>query len=294
MDPFINFSANPAYNITDIQLIIWICFKEKGMTGTSRKFLNHSSRTKDVMHDPTHDLNVCMISTYCNLNISKHIYEYVLNAYLKRMRNGSNTSDSNICPVEISDLNAGYMEARQIIFGLIEHCHVRREFNWSDFINCFKLGRFLYNILTLICNDVGYKSFFTYNLTLFHSFMNKFNPLTYKVLNCSPLYPGPCIPGALAWSFFFLCKPSFLRFRERLELFSNAEYQELLEQSFRQNWKNFSCDKMIPLTKTMKFCKAIFLIYCLQRYYRCVQFGKEPSPPLPSVIPNPYILLINV
>ena len=270
-----------------------ICFKERRMTGMAWKFLNHEDqksirapRTKDAMYDP--------ITTYCNLNISKHIYEYVLNGYLNRMRNGNNTSDGNICPVEISDLNAGYMEARQIIFGLIEHCHVRRELNWSDLINCFKLGRFLYNILTLICNEVGYKSFFTYNLTLFHSYMSKFNPLTYKVLNCSPLYPGPCIPGALAWSLFFLCKPSFLRFREHWELFSNAECQELLEQKFRENWKNVSCDKIIPLTKAMTFCKAIFLIYWLQRYYRYVQFDKEPCTPLPSIIPNPYILLINV
>ena len=280
-----------------------ICFKERRMTGMAWKFLNHedqksicSPRTKDVMYDP--------ISTYCNLNISKHIYEHILNDYLKRLHRNNKT------PVTISDLNTAYVKASQILCGHMIHCCFRREFRWLDFLRSFNLGKYLYDILTTLCQDMGYKSFFTYNLTLLQSFMSESNPLTHRVLNDSPLRPGVCIwhavlflvpnlylsdafaTGAIAWSFLFLCQPSFLRIQEHFNEYFDG--QGITHEMFRQTWKHFSFDRIISVTQAIFFCKAFLISYCLQRYVRSENPSPKPSYSVPPVISSPYMLLINV
>ena len=203
-----------------------------------------SPRTKDSLHR--------LIST-SNLNVSKKVFEFIFNDYLKRKARF----------MTISDFDTARSRARRIIFGLKVNCHDRREFNWSDIMNCFKIGKFLYQVLSLISNDFGYKSLLTYNLTLFYSYMKKFNPLTYQVLKSIPLYPGPCIPGALVWSFYFLCQPIFSRTLENWHTFSYRECKEVFRQNFQQKWDNFSFDKTIPLVPAISCCKAILITYWL-------------------------------
>ena len=244
-------------------------------------------RTRDRLHR--------LIST-SNLNVSKQVFEFILNDYLKR-RAGD---------ITISDFDKARSRARRIIFGFKVNCHDRREFNWSDIMSCFKIGKFLYQVLSLVSNDLGYKSLFTYNLTLFHSYMNEFNPLTYQVLKCSPLYPGlslqrsrsedggmfswinikcilffifmvwfTCFPGALAWSLYFLyitmflCnfQPIFSRTLENWHTFSYRECTEVLRQSVQQKWNNFSFDKKIPLVPAISCCKAILITFWIYRNF---------------------------
>ena len=201
-----------------------------------------------------------------NLNVSKAVFEFILNNYLKRKAE----------PLTISGFDKARSRARRIIFGFKVNCYDRRDFNWSDIMSCFKIGRFLYQVLSLISNDLGYKSLFTYNLTLFLSYINEFNPLTYQILNCSPFY-----------------QPIFSRTLETWHTFSYRECKEMLRQSFQQKWNNFSFDKKFPLVQAISCCKAIFIIYWLYCYY-CREFDGKATPPLPSVITNPYILLVNV
>ena len=223
-------------------------------------------RTKDSLYD---------LISKCNLHVSKPICEFILNDFLRRKAE----------TITLNDFNIAYKKARRTIHGLMIHCYTRREFNWLDFSSLFKIGKFLYNVLSLICHDMGYKSFLTYNMNLFYLYINsKLNPLAYEFINSSPFIPGPCVPGAIVWSTVSLWKVC-------------TTWYSRIQEIVQTKWKNVSLGKIISVTQAMSYCKTLFISFLLVRYVRRVHLSQKLVPSRdfrPPVISNPYIFLINV
>ena len=230
-------------------------------------------RAKDLLFD---------LISESNSNVSKPICKFILKDFLRRKAE----------TMTLNDLSSACKKGRRIIHGLIIHCYNRREFNWQDFSSFFTIGKFLYNILSITCHDMGYKSFLTYNMNLYSSHIlhvtyksvlymcYAMNPLAYQFINSSPFYPGPCVPGGIAWSTVSLYKTWHSRIQEIVQA----------------KWKNLSLGKIISVTQAMSYCKTLFISYLLVHYVRRVHLGQKLDPSRdfrPPVISNPYIFLIN-